>query len=309
MINIAVYGPGYISHRFLEGMKDVKGAKVTAFCTRNKDRVREYAAEYGIQKLLSREELFLDKDIDAVYMATPTLNHYELIRECLLNGKHVLSEKPMVATVDQVNELHGIADEKGLMLMEAQKCLYVPMFAKITEWLKEERIGKVIRAEADFSRPHGIPDDYYREAKPGKGAVYDIGCYALSELLGLFGYDYDNVDVSNRYRFEVPEESVINIHLKNGIQLTATCSQIRWGTNDLRITGEKGTIICHEFWKSHDCTLITEDKTEEVHFDFNSEFTFETQHFIDCINLGLTSSPINTPELCRQVTAIMEKYG
>ena len=49
MLKMAVWGPGNISHRIMEGMKHVENAKVTAFCTRNPQKVREFAEAYGVE--------------------------------------------------------------------------------------------------------------------------------------------------------------------------------------------------------------------------------------------------------------------
>ena len=307
MLKMAVWGPGNISRRIMEGMKHVENAKVTAFCTRNPEKVREYAEAYGVEKLLSEEEMLKDKEIEAVYVSTPQHIHYDCIKKCLLNGKHVISEKPIVITTEQLRELHKLADEKGLMLMEAQKCLFVPVFNKISEWLREERIGRVHLAEADFARVHNIPLESWHMQADGKGALYDIGCYCLSELFGLFGYDYDDILVNNVHYHDVIMSSAVMMKKKE-MTMIATCSFGYQGNNDLRIYGEKGTIICHEFWKSRECKLIT-DKEEVYRVEFPSEFTFEIQHFVDCINEGRTNSPVNTPEMSLKVTEILEKYG
>lgn len=129
MIQIAIAGPGNISHRFLEGMKDVPDAAVTAFGTRNPERVRAYAEAHHIAKLNSFSNLCQDSAIDALYISTPNDVHYEMIKAALHSGKHVLCEKPITVTAAEYGELRTLAHSKQLVLMEAHKTLYTPVFS------------------------------------------------------------------------------------------------------------------------------------------------------------------------------------
>ena len=88
--------------------------------------------------------------------------------------------------------------------------------------------------------------------------------------------------------------------------MKATCSITDDGDNDLFIKGTEGTIICHEFWKAHQCTLKTGTEEETFSSDFNSEFSFETQHFINRINNGSTEEDERNKEISICVTSIME---
>ena len=105
MIQIAVAGPGRISRRFLDGMKDVSDGCVCAFATRNPDRVREYAETYQIQQTGSFDALCRDSSIHGFYVSTPNHVHYEMIRQALLSGKHVICEKPITVTGKELREL------------------------------------------------------------------------------------------------------------------------------------------------------------------------------------------------------------
>ncbi len=306
MINFAVYGPGNISHRFMEGMTYVTDGQVTAFCTRNPGKVRDYAKSYGVEKLLSADQLLEDETIDAVYLSTPQYLHHDQIRSCLLAGKHVLSEKPIAVNPDELSELYAIAQEKGVTLMEAQKALFIPVYRQIKSWLEEGRIGKVLKVSADFSRASDSVDfNHWLMREAGAGAIYDVGCYCLSEVLGLFGPEYNSINVNTVRENGIPVTSRILIEKENGLMITVTCSFRQNGDRDLSITGEKGTITCHEFWKAHDCTLQTEDQEEIFHSDFRSEFTFEIEHFIKCIKEKMSFSPINDPKLSLAVTKIL----
>ena len=86
-----------------------------------------YAAKYaGIKVCKSLDELY--HEVDAVYIATPHLSHYENIKHAILAKKHVLCETPMVLTKAQAQELYQLAEDNGVILMEANKTAHCPAF-------------------------------------------------------------------------------------------------------------------------------------------------------------------------------------
>lgn len=302
MIRFAVLGPGHISRRFLAGMKEIENAEVTAFATRHPEQVQAYAEEEQISSILSYDELYQSKDIDAVYISTPPFVHYEQVRACLESGKHVLAEKPLTITPEEADSLYHCAESNRVTLMEAQKALFVPPYLQIVRWLKEGTIGTVHAAEASFNRTAHYNSEHWVMSQPGKGCVYDVGVYPLSVLLSLFGMP-DTVRRLDTSEEGCPVSSVITMHA-NGIELTAMCGFTYTRENILKIYGDNGRIECKDYWHGHDADLITESGTEHFHADFNSEFTFETKHFIDLIREGKPFSPIMTPELSMEVLKI-----
>ncbi len=69
-------------------------------------------------------KVFSDPDIDAVVIATPVMSHFELSKQALKAGKHILVEKPMATTVDEIEEIGRLAEEKNLVAMVGHTFLY-----------------------------------------------------------------------------------------------------------------------------------------------------------------------------------------
>ncbi|NCB33789.1 MAG: Gfo/Idh/MocA family oxidoreductase [Erysipelotrichia bacterium] len=304
MIRFAILGPGHISHRFLAGLNDIDDAKVTAFATRHPEQIQEYAKEAGISRILSYDELYASDDIDAVYISTPPFVHAEQIRNCLLSGKHVLVEKPMGITPEEADSLYHLAESQRLTLMEAQKALFLPVYDQITRWLHSGRLGRAIAADASFSRRASYSSEHWVMSQPGRGCVYDVGVYPLAVLLSLFGIP-DKIVRLDSEEEGCPISSVISMHA-NGIEMTAFSGFACTRDNKLKIYGENGHIECEDFWHAHDADLFTEEGSEHFHSDFNSEFTFETKHFLSLIKEGRSFSPVITPELSMEVLRIAQ---
>jgi predicted dehydrogenase len=95
----------------------------------------------GIQGVKDAEEIINSKDIDAVVIATPVHTHFGLARRALMQGKHVLIEKPMTSSVDEADELINLAEQKGLTLMADHTFLYTGAVQKMKEIIDTEVIG------------------------------------------------------------------------------------------------------------------------------------------------------------------------
>lgn len=306
-IRIAVLGPGRISHRFLKGMRGVDDACVTAFATRHPENAAEYTREEGVEKILSYNDMYRDSEIDAVYISTPNYVHAEQIRACLMNGKHVICEKPAFISAADAEELYRLAQEKHLVLMEAQKGMFNPCLIQIREWISSGRIGAVKAAEASYCTASYLNTEHWVMNSPGGGCAFDLGGYPLSALLALFPQEFRTM-----HRTEVKENGcpvTVSWQMLNtdDILLTAWCSFRYRGDNTLRIYGSEGSIECHEFWKAHHAVLHAKDGDEEFTADFESEFTFQQKHFIELIRNNKEYSPVINPELSIRLTKLLEE--
>ena len=285
MIQIAVIGPGKISHRFMEGMKYVSNARVSAFVSRHPESVSDYAAQYGITAVGSMEDILLKHGIDAVYISSPNHVHKEQITFCLERGIHVLCEKPIVLRADEYRDLLALAHERNLVLMEAQKALYTPTYQAIRRVIQEGTLGTITEAEAGFCRNSNLPETAWRMTEPGKGALYDVGCYPLATLFGLFGCGFRELGRTETFLNDTDVGGIIR--LSDGtLPLTVHYSMAEFGLCDLNITGTKGSLFCHEFWKANDFTVTVNEQSKTVSFPFESEFTFEAQRFAERIERG-----------------------
>ena len=309
MIRFGILGPGKISRRFVKGMKDVKGAEIYAAASRDESKAKDYCKLYDIPKAYgSYEEMLKDESVDAVYIATPPFVHKEQIMMCLQAGKHVLCEKPLLKTSEDARECFELAKKKGLVLMEATKGVFTPTFLKIKELVNSGVLGKVSFVEGSYCYKGDFDENHWgRKQDLAGGGMYDVGIYSLSAVICLLNQkvvDVKRMDLADKeclgftqmmLRFE---DDVI-ASVRGAITLNTQ--------NKLLIYGEKGFIECESFWKSHDFILKLNQKETQFHFEFDSEFTFEIQHFVDCIEKGLTESPVLSEEVSCMFLDIMDE--
>ena len=144
MVRFAVIGTSAITTRFLEALAAAgQGAVLQAVYSRTKQRAQAFGAQYGAKAYYdSLQALAADKNVDAVYIASPNSLHCAQALCMLRAGKHVLCEKPMAATAQQARQMFRAAEENGVVLMEAMRSLYTPGFARLCglDWAVPPRL-------------------------------------------------------------------------------------------------------------------------------------------------------------------------
>ncbi|MEC1259594.1 oxidoreductase [Bacillus swezeyi] len=142
----------------------------------------------GAEAVSSIEEIAGDPAIDLVIVTTPSGLHFEMAKECLLAGKHVVLEKPMTATAEEAEELIAAAKEKGVLLSVYHNRRWDNDFLTIKQLIKEGRLGEVNTFHASYDRFRPNVRQRWREQKgPGSGALYDLGSHLIDQALHLFG--------------------------------------------------------------------------------------------------------------------------
>ena len=125
VINIAQIGVGYWGPNLLRNLvanKSCEVKKVVDLSEERREFVRRLYASITVSDKV--EDIINDKYVDAVIIATPVATHFDLAIRCLEAGKHILVEKPMARTVDEVQQIGKLANKKGLVAMVGHTFLY-----------------------------------------------------------------------------------------------------------------------------------------------------------------------------------------
>ena len=131
-IRVGVVGPGRIVRRVMKDFYKAQSVELTAIASRNYERAKEAAAEYGAKYAFgSYEELAACSDVDLVYIATPHPFHCEQALLMMNSGKHVICEKPIAITEDETRRMSECAKKNGVFLMEAMWTRFFPATKKM----------------------------------------------------------------------------------------------------------------------------------------------------------------------------------
>ena len=159
--------------------KLVPEVEVVAVAARDRARARAFAKAHGIARVLATyDDLIADPELDVIYNPLPNSLHCEWSIRALRAGKHVFCEKPIASNADEAVQMAQVADETGLLLVEAFHYRYHPLADRVRALMAGGAIGKLQRIEANFSVP--LPPDNIRfEWSLAGGATMDLGCYPL----------------------------------------------------------------------------------------------------------------------------------
>lgn len=187
-MNIAVIGCGKISRIYLQNMTTVfSNVQVVACCDLDEAKMAERAAEFGIpgRKL---EDILADATVEMVVVLTPAPSHYGIIRQALLAGKHVYTEKTMTHEVELARELVTLAKEKGLYLGAAPDTFLGAGWQLARRTLDSGAVGQITSFHMHLNRNLDRMLCLYPFLRlPAGGICYDMGVYYLTNLVNLLG--------------------------------------------------------------------------------------------------------------------------
>lgn len=309
-IRIGIIGCGRIAKRFPSEADVVNGLKIVAAYDINENVTNSFTEQFkGIVACKSADELY--NIVDAIYLATPHLSHYQYIKDALKKGKHVLAEIPMVLKGEEAKELFDLAEEQGVILMEANKTAHCPAFNHLMVMIKSGVIGDVVDVEASLSQ---LLDKNGREfdSNQAGGALYEQGCFTLLPIIKLLGCNFKNLNFYSRM------ENGVDIHTKGVFRYEhAVCSfKVGLGVKtegNLVISGTKGyAYVPAPWWLTDYFELRYEDLNKNQRFFYKWDgfgLRYEIQEFISCIvnNRFSTSRLRRRESIC--IAEIMQAFG
>jgi len=205
--------------------------------------------------------LLADDSVEAVYVALSNEAHLPWTLAALRAGKHVLCEKPLALTAAEVDEMRAAAG--GLVLVEASWYRWHPRVRLAQSRLAE--IGPVRHVAAGFTFAGALEGNYRLEPARGGGALYDVGCYAVSACLWAVGdglpADVVAQSVTGPSRVDLDTRAILR--WESGVE-----AEVRAGVSTdegqwLVITGERGEIELRDApytsWKDDDTELWVSD--------------------------------------------------
>ena len=286
IVKVGIIGCGRVAHRFPTEAHVVNGIEVCAAYDILPDVTKHFQKEYEfIHACTSAEDLY--KQVDAVYIATPHLSHYEYIKQALEAKKHVLCETPMVLNGEQAKEMYALAEKQGCILMEANKTAHCPAFNHLMVMIKSGLIGEVVDVEASLSK---LWDDkpMLREfdVEQAGGSFYELGSYPLLPIIKLLGTDFKQLNFYSRMKNEVDMYTKGIMHYEKAVCTFKVGLGVKTEGN-LVISGTKGyAYVPAPWWKTDFFELRYENQNDNKKFFYKWDgagLRYEIQEFISCI--------------------------
>lgn len=284
-IKVGIVGTGRIAERFVPESEYVSYVKVYGVYDIDSFKACDFADRHGILNIYQSYEEMLEH-VDAVYVATPHLSHYGLTRQAIQQKKHVLCETPLVLNGLQAKELYHLAEENGVVLIEANKTAHSPAFNHLITMIKSGVIGDVVDVSASESKLWG--DKFTRELDPEQagGSMYEMGSYPLLPILKLMGIGYTNINFYSKMKDGIDVYTRGVLRYPHGV-----CSfQLGMGVKtegNLVVAGTKGyAYVPSPWWLTDYYEFRFEDQNQNKKHFYKWDgagLRYEIQEFISCI--------------------------
>lgn len=311
LLTIGMVGCGRIATRFVKEAKFVDDVRLTGVCGLDEAESRCFAGANGLSFYSDSFEKLLDK-IEAIYIASPHLTHYEYIKKALNKGKHVLCEKPMVLSASEATELFRLAGEKKLVLLEALKTAFTPGFIQMVRISKSGLIGKIISVDATFTKlVDGSVHELQKET--AGGSMTELSSYPLLAAIKLLGIDYKSVVFYSYYggKDEVDLFSRIILGYPDGIFSGKVGLGVK-SEGDLIVSGTRGYIyVPAPWWKTESFEARFEDLSKTQKFCFKIEgdgLRYELAEFAQLIRNGERATEKLRAEESLAIISIIERF-
>ncbi|MDN3688888.1 Gfo/Idh/MocA family protein [Cyclobacterium jeungdonense] len=144
MVNIGIIGYGYWGPNLVRNFFSANDCRIKSVADARPERLQELNKIFpSIQRESEAENIIFDPGIDAIVIATPVFTHFLLAKKAILEGKHVLIEKPMTSSVKEAEILMNLAEQKQVLLMVDHTFLYTGAVQKIKQLLTNQELGTI----------------------------------------------------------------------------------------------------------------------------------------------------------------------
>lgn len=246
-LKIGIVGTNFISTNFCNAASQVEGIELFAVYSRREETGSAFASKNGIPHVFTDYDAFLSSGLDAVYVASPNFMHCPQTIKALQHKKHVLCEKVMALSEEEVLSMISCARENGVVLLEAIRPDFDPAYDLITRTLPQ--LGTLRRVSFEYCQYSSRYDDFKKgivqnafNPELKNAAVMDIGVYCIHSLVRLFGMPRSIKAVSTALENGFDGSGVILMDY-DGMTAEAIYSKISVSVTPSVIQGENGSLL------------------------------------------------------------------
>lgn len=318
ILNVGVISCSTMAHGHMLAVRSDPRANLAAICDIDEEKLNAVGDEFGITaRYTDYRELIKQPGLDAVIIVTPDQFHRPMVEAALDAHLHVLCEKPLALTREDMNAIVTAGRKSGRKLMVGQICRFTPGFIKAKELVDAGRIGELYFVESEYAHDYNriISQNSWRSDPLRNGVVgggchavdllrwfagdpVEVNAYGIHKMLPMVPYDDCNIAIM---RFD--SGIIGKVFVSTGCKRNYTMRTVLYGT--------RGTIICDN--TSPEITLfeVTEEDPnsfttpQPIPVDIANHNTFgEFRAFADCI-LNDTDVPMSAEQGARTIAACM----
>lgn len=244
MYNLGIIGFGGMANYHYEQLKEYSRVNVKGIFDINPER-RKIAEEQGLIAYSSKEELLADTEIDIVLIATTNEVHKELSIEAMAAGKHVICEKPVTLSSEELEEIICASEKYNKIFTINQNRRTNKDFVLMKTNVENNMLGDVYVIESRVEGSRGMPTGWRTIKELGGGMMLDWGVHLIDQIMYMVDEKVVNIfckmyrieysDVDDNFRLTMTFQSGLTAHIE--VSTNNYILHPRW-----YVLGEKGTL-------------------------------------------------------------------
>ncbi|MER1986516.1 MAG: Gfo/Idh/MocA family oxidoreductase [Solibacillus sp.] len=284
-IRWGIIGAAMIAKNKVMPAIEANGGTIQAIASRSQP-VDELVKRYHIREIYKDyRQLLASKSVDAVYIALPNSMHYMWVVEAIRRGKHVLIEKPIVLSLEQIEDIKKLAEQHNIVVMEAFMYRFHPQIEAAKRMLQDGEIGDIVAMRSQF---HFVLEDWERDIRItpmlGGGVLYDIGCYCINIQQYMLGEQVYEAKFISEWHNEVDVKVSGLVQYESGIVGQIDCSFSGSFTETFDVIGSEGMLrLPHAFrtdMNGHTGVIeLYKEQDMERHYYEGDAYQLQIEHF------------------------------
>ncbi|MGD8783975.1 MAG: Gfo/Idh/MocA family oxidoreductase [Thioalkalispiraceae bacterium] len=279
-VKSAVIGVGYLGKFHAQKYAELPQSELIAVCDNNIEAADKVASDLGTRAVNKLADVL--PEVDAVSIVVPTQLHYEIAKQCLQAGKHVLLEKPMTTTLNEANELIQLAQENNCVLQIGHLERFNPAILALEDTLSEPL----------FIESHRVAPFNPRGADVN--VILDLMIHDIDIILDIVGADVTSIDAKGVAVLS-EDVDIANVRIKFSNDCVANVTASRAGMKSERkmrifqhdayisVDFQNKKVGIHRKGNEEQYPGIASIDSHEHSFEQGDALKAEIASFLDCI--------------------------
>lgn len=283
---VAIWGLGrHAINKILPAVSAADGLTLYGVCSRDERSVASCSELWACKGWTEASSMLADPDVDVIYLATPIGLHAEHGRQVIKARKHLWCEKPLTCHLPDTLELLESSRRQGLSICEGFMYLHHPHFRRLIKFISDGGLGSIRSVSCRFGIPRLEYMSFRSDPSLGGGALFDVGCYTVSAIQGLFPEDrlqVNYVSITARDGSAVDTDGRALVALSSG-----GVADLDWGIhcayrNEIDIWGENGSVFTDKIF-SKPADYVPVFRIQDMHGMQTREIGEANDHFVSML--------------------------
>jgi xylose dehydrogenase (NAD/NADP) len=260
-------GTARINRAIIPALRRSSKCALVAVASRDASRAAAFAAQWEIDEVVdSYTALLARPDVDVVYIPLPNSQHAEWTIRAAQAGKHVLCEKPLALSVQDVDAMAAVAEQYSVVVTEAFMYRHHPQTHEVRRLMDAGAIGRVRYLRGSFTFPLTNQLNIRLDPRLGGGSLWDVGCYPVSWARTVLGREPESVfGWAHRCASGVDESFVGQIQFPGDVHMQFDCGFTMPFRTSMEVVGTEGILTVERPFKPAPRGVIHLTRGEDTH--------------------------------------------